>query len=46
MSVDLRGPTYAELLIRVPPRVIRSEEENEHFIEELRRLEEQESEWG
>jgi len=37
---------YENLLLRVPPKVIRSEEENEHFIEELRRLEEGEPEWG
>jgi HTH-type transcriptional regulator/antitoxin HigA len=37
---------YERLLLRVPPKVIRSEEENEYFIEELRRLEEYESEWG
>jgi len=30
----------------VPPKVIRSEEENEYFTEELRRLEEREAEWG
>lgn len=37
---------YERLLVRVPPKVIRSEEENEYFIEELRRLEEYEPEWG
>jgi HTH-type transcriptional regulator/antitoxin HigA len=37
---------YQKLLLKVPPKVIRSEEENERFIEELRRLEEHESDWG
>ncbi len=46
MSTAVSDLIYERLLVRVPPKVIRSEEENEHFIEELRRLEEYESEWG
>jgi HTH-type transcriptional regulator / antitoxin HigA len=46
MSTAASELTYERLLVRVPPKVIRSEEENEYFIEELRRLEEHESGWG
>jgi len=33
------NPQYAELLSRIPPKVIRSEEENEHYIQALYELE-------
>jgi HTH-type transcriptional regulator/antitoxin HigA len=36
---------YERLLARFPPKVIRSETENEYFIQELRGLEEHDSEW-
>ena len=46
MNTVAREPGYERLLVRVLPKVIRSEEENERFIEELRQLEESESDWG
>ena len=46
MSSAVNELIYERLLLRIPPKVIRSDEENEYFIEELRRLEEYESEWG
>lgn len=33
------NPAYAELLVKFPPKVIRTEEENEHFIQTLYELE-------
>jgi HTH-type transcriptional regulator/antitoxin HigA len=46
MSALAAEVVYEKLLLKVPPKVIRSEEENERYIEELRRLEEREAEWG
>jgi HTH-type transcriptional regulator/antitoxin HigA len=46
MSTAVSDLIYERLLARVPPRVIQSEDENEYFIAELRRLEEYDSEWS
>jgi HTH-type transcriptional regulator/antitoxin HigA len=46
MEMESDQAAYENLLLKVPPKVIRSEEENEYFIEELRRFEEHEAEWG
>ncbi len=44
-ALALKGPEYAELLARTQPRVIHSEEENEHFIKILLELEHRCNEW-
>jgi HTH-type transcriptional regulator/antitoxin HigA len=35
----LTGPAYAQLLARIPPKVIRTETENDHYVEALYALE-------
>jgi HTH-type transcriptional regulator / antitoxin HigA len=40
MSANPVNPAYSKLLARVGPKVIRTEQENEHFIEALRALDE------
>ena len=41
MSALHVSPAYAQLLARIPPKVIRSEAENEHYIAALYALEQQ-----
>lgn len=40
------SPAYTTLLARVPPRVIRSAEQNEYFIAELYELEKRAKRWN
>jgi HTH-type transcriptional regulator/antitoxin HigA len=40
------SPAYTALLARVPPRVIRSEEQNEYFIAALYELEKRAARWN
>ncbi len=39
MSALAISPVYAKLLAKIPPKVIRSEAENEHYVEALYALE-------
>lgn len=39
MSAISANPAYAELLVKLPPKVIRTEAENEHFLQALYQLE-------
>jgi HTH-type transcriptional regulator/antitoxin HigA len=46
MSELVASPVYSALLTSIPPRVIRSEQENESYIEALYRLEQREQNWS
>ena len=46
MSALAVNPAYAALLARVPPRIIRTEEQNEAYIDALYELEQRQDEWG
>jgi HTH-type transcriptional regulator/antitoxin HigA len=46
MSALTVSPAYTALLARVPPRVIRSEEQNEFFIAALYELEKRAKRWN
>jgi HTH-type transcriptional regulator/antitoxin HigA len=46
MSALTVSPAYTALLARVPPRVIRSEEQNEYFIAALYELEKRHKRWN
>ena len=45
MSALAVSPAYTALLAKIPPRVIRSEEQNEGFIAALYELEQRQAEW-
>jgi HTH-type transcriptional regulator / antitoxin HigA len=45
MSAVAVNPAYAALLAKVPPRVIKTEAENESFIEALYALDKRQSRW-
>jgi len=45
MSALAVSPAYTALLAKIPPRVIRSEEQNEGFIAALYELEQRNAEW-
>jgi HTH-type transcriptional regulator/antitoxin HigA len=45
MSSLAVSPAYSALLVRFPPRVIRSEEQNEGYIQALYELEQSQSAW-
>jgi HTH-type transcriptional regulator/antitoxin HigA len=46
MSALTVSPAYTALLAKVPPRVIRSEEQNEEYIAALYDLEQRHDEWS
>jgi len=46
MSALAASPAYADLLVRFPPRVIRSDEQNEAYIQALYELEQHHGEWS
>jgi HTH-type transcriptional regulator / antitoxin HigA len=46
MSALAVSPVYAALLARIPPRVIRSEEQNEGYIQALYELEQRHDRWS
>ena len=46
MSALTVSPAYTALLARVPPRVIRTEEQNEYFIAALYELEKRHKRWN
>jgi HTH-type transcriptional regulator/antitoxin HigA len=46
MSAQTVSPAYTALLARVPPRVIRTEEQNEYFIAALYELERRAARWN
>ena len=46
MSTLAVSPAYSALLVRFPPRVIRSEEQNESYIQALYELEERQEAWS
>ena len=46
MSAVAVNPAYAALLAKVPPRVIKTEAENESFIEALYALDKRQSRWS
>jgi HTH-type transcriptional regulator / antitoxin HigA len=46
MSALAANPVYTALLAKVPPRVIRSDEQNEATIEALYELEQREARWS
>jgi HTH-type transcriptional regulator/antitoxin HigA len=43
MNALAMGPVYAKLLAKIPPKVIRTEAENEHYINALYALEQKRS---
>jgi HTH-type transcriptional regulator/antitoxin HigA len=45
MSALAVNPAYTALLAKFPPRVIRSEEQNESYIKTLYELEQRHDEW-
>jgi hypothetical protein len=45
MSTLAVTPAYSALLVRFPPRVIRSDEQNEGYIQALYELEERQDAW-
>jgi HTH-type transcriptional regulator/antitoxin HigA len=45
MSTLAVSPAYSALLVQFPPRVIRSEEQNESYIQALYELEERQDAW-
>jgi HTH-type transcriptional regulator/antitoxin HigA len=46
MSALAVSPAYTALLVRFPPRIIRSEEQNENYIQVLYELEQRRDGWG
>ena len=46
MSALAVTPAYTALLAKLPPRVIRSEEQNESYIQALYELEQHQATWG
>jgi len=46
MSALAVSPAYAALLARIPPRVIRSEEQNEGYIQALYEMEQRHDRWS
>ena len=46
MSSLAASPAYSALLVRFPPRVIRSEEQNEGYIQALYELEQNQNSWS
>jgi HTH-type transcriptional regulator / antitoxin HigA len=46
MSALAVNPAYSALLAKFPPRIIRSEEQNESYIKALYELEQQRDSWG
>jgi HTH-type transcriptional regulator / antitoxin HigA len=46
MSALAVSPAYTALLVRFPPRVIKSEEQNESYIEALHDLEQRHDSWS
>jgi HTH-type transcriptional regulator / antitoxin HigA len=46
MSALAVSPAYAALLAQVPPKIIRTEEENDRYIEALYQLEQHQDTWG
>jgi HTH-type transcriptional regulator/antitoxin HigA len=46
MSALAVSPAYTALLAKFPPRVIRSEEQNEDYIQALYELEQRHDRWG
>ncbi len=46
MSAVAVNPAYAALLTKIPPRVIKTEAENESFIEALYALDKRQSRWN
>lgn len=46
MSALAVSPAYTALLAKFPPRVVRSEEQNESYIRALYELEQHQSTWG
>jgi HTH-type transcriptional regulator/antitoxin HigA len=46
MSAMTMSPAYTALLARVPPRVIRTDEQNEYFIAALYELEKRHKRWN
>jgi len=46
MSALTVSPAYTALLAKFPPRVIRSEEQNESYIEALAELEQRQAAWS
>jgi HTH-type transcriptional regulator/antitoxin HigA len=45
-ALAVKTPEYAKLLVQILPGVIHSEEENEHFIAILEKLEHRSSKWS
>jgi HTH-type transcriptional regulator / antitoxin HigA len=45
-ALAVNSPEYAALLARILPRVIHSEEENEHFIKVLEEMERRSDKWS
>jgi HTH-type transcriptional regulator / antitoxin HigA len=45
-ALAVNSPEYAALLARILPRVIHSEEENEHFIRVLEEMERRSDQWS
>ena len=46
MSALTVSPAYTALLARIPPRVVRSEEQNESYIAALYELERRHNKWS
>lgn len=46
MSTLAFNPAYAALLAKLPPRVVRSEEQNEGYIKALYELEQRQNNWS
>lgn len=46
MSALAVSPAYTALLVKFPPRVIKSEEQNESYIEALHSLEQRHNSWS
>jgi HTH-type transcriptional regulator / antitoxin HigA len=46
MSALAANPVYTALLAKVPPRVVRSEEQNEAYIDALYEMEQRREAWG
>ena len=46
MSSLAVSPAYSALLVRFPPRVVRSEEQNEGYIQALYELEQNQNSWS
>ncbi len=46
MSALAVSPAYTALLVKIPPRIIRTEEENERYIDALYQLEQHQQTWS